>query len=569
MKIKMKTAIGGVGTFAVAAGMLVVGAANASAAAPSFQPDPNAAGTVSFYNAAGVQITSGTLSASPFAAYYVASTPALSNSGPKDAAVFYTPVLGQAPAVWQTGDIETTSQTPGAHPSYPGALATITNPVVKDDSGFADMPDHISNFTSTDSADPNVYEVRIFDGVNYWSSDVKVDTAADTWTQVYPTVKTATTLSTITANPASPADSGSTVTLSSTLTAGDATHPAGTVSLLDGATTVPGATFNAATGAVSATVNPADGAHSYSFVFTPTDTATYNGTTSATLAYAVNAPAPAAATTTAVSGPTTGTVGSPVTEHANVTSGSPAAELAAGKGSVQFKVDGANAGAPVALTATGADFAYTPADTSAHVITAAFVPADVTKYLASSDAAGVTVTATAALYAPDPQTIDVNVPQGTLVISTPYTPANPFHLGNMTLSADGTSLTSTPANFGDPAVAASATPGVNNGVTITDTRTGSTGWTASASVSDFTNGANTINGDGLSFTNVAPKYIVGNHIQSGVTPHDITAFKTAAKAFAVSNVGPGTVDVTGKLALTAPTSTLAGLYVATMTFTIV
>ncbi|WP_157749391.1 hypothetical protein [Jatrophihabitans sp. GAS493] len=171
----------------------------AVAAPPSFQPDSHAAGTISFYDASGAQITSGSLDASPLAAYYMASTPVPvwtgipgdpDAPGPKVAAVFYTPVQGQTPAAWQTGDIETTSQVIGTHPGYPGALATTTNPVVKDDSGFADMTDHISNFTSTDTTDPNIYEVRLLNsnGQLYWSSDIQVDTVANTWTQVYPVV---------------------------------------------------------------------------------------------------------------------------------------------------------------------------------------------------------------------------------------------------------------------------------------------------------------------------------------------------------------------------------------------
>jgi len=71
-----------------------------------------------------------------------------------------------------------------------------------------------------------------------------------------------------------------------------------------------------------------------------------------------------------------------------------------------------------------------------------------------------------------------------------------------------------------------------------------------------------------SFTGVTPKYIAGNAIQSGVVTNDITAFKTK-KAFATTTKGPGTVDITGTMTLTAPTSTKPGLYTATVTFTIV
>ena len=118
-------------------------------------------------------------------------------------------------------------------------------------------------------------------GAPFWQADLWIDTAAGTWTQVYPAPpapKTGTSFSAINASPASPAAHGSTVTLTSTLSAADSSHPAGTVTLFDGATAKGAASFTAATGAVSATDTPADGSHSYTFKFTPTDTGTYSGT---------------------------------------------------------------------------------------------------------------------------------------------------------------------------------------------------------------------------------------------------------------------------------------------------
>ena len=85
---------------------------------------------------------------------------------------------------------------------------------------------------------------------------------------------------------------------------------------------------------------------------------------------------------------------------------------------------------------------------------------------------------------PDPQAMVATVPAGSLVISTPYT---------------------------DPAAP------TTNGVTITDTRTGNLGWTASAQTTDFTSppgNTTPIPGDNLSFTAVTPKYLEGNGLQA-------------------------------------------------------
>jgi hypothetical protein len=223
------------------------------------------------------------------------------------------------------------------------------------------------------------------------------------------------------------------------------------------------------------------------------------------------------------------------------------------------------------LTATGADFAYTPSAPGSAAVTATFIPTGDT-YAPSADSTGVQVAATAPAYAPDPQSVVVTVPTGTLVISTPYTVANPFNLGTLALNAAGTGLSAS-APFGDPSAPAATDPGTSataNGVTITDTRPGSTGWVASAATTGFSGpGGATIPASGLSFTSVTPKYLTGNALQAGsVTGSDITSFAATPTKFATSTQGPGTVDVTGILGLKAATSTTPGLYTATVNFTI-
>lgn len=178
----------------------------------------------------------------------------------------------------------------------------------------------------------------------------------------------------------------------------------------------------------------------------------------------------------------------------------------------------------------------------------------------------------------DAQNFRVTVGAGTLVISTPYTAENPFDLGTMTVDPTGTFMHAQ-ADFGN-------TANLANGVTVTDTRTGSNTWTAQVSAGDFASGANTINSCNLGFTGVTPQYISGNALQSGVVTTDVpnggsaaiaaagdTACTTglrgpAAHTFATATPGLGSVYITGVMDLYAPTSAPAGIYDAIVTFTI-
>jgi hypothetical protein len=157
----------------------------------------------------------------------------------------------------------------------------------------------------------------------------------------------------------------------------------------------------------------------------------------------------------------------------------------------------------------------------------------------------------------------VSVPAGSLAISTPYTTENPFGLGTLLLDPEGETLTAS-AQFGT---------GPEGGITITDTRPGSSGWVASAQTTDFIGpigDPTSIDGNGLSFSAVTPSYFLGNNLTAGsVTTNPIDHFRTAKKTFAKTSAGPGTVDISGLFQLLAPTSTLPGDYTATITFTVV
>jgi hypothetical protein len=547
----------------------------ATTPATAITNDPNAAnGNIAFFDASGNRITSGT---NIHHVFDYASATTDGRTGTNKATVYFAAPDHNQPdsSNWNFNQVTASTNFPVT--TAPAPVKNITHPVATAGAADADLQSTLNLPQDTTAGYAGIIQVRLFDtgpGISqdtvFWASDIYVDTTAGTWQQVFPN-STATSISAPSATPASPAPSGTTsVSLSSTLTAADGSHPTGSVELFNGTTDLGAATFNASTGAISKSATVTDGgSYNFKFVFTPTDpTGAVLGSSSAPLAYSVKGAA--AATSTVLSGPTSTQLGTAVTIHADVKTGSPAAAVPAGSGKVQFLVDGTASGAAITVTATGADFQFNPAAAGSNTITATFTSNDTTVYLNSSDTTGVTVTTTAPQYAPAQQNVDVTVPAGTLVISTPYTVSNPFKLGTMVLDASGTQFTASAA-FGDPAAPATTNPTTaSNGVTITDTRAGSTGWTASAQTTDFTGSAATvINGDNLTFSSVTPKYLTGNKLQTGsVSTNSISAFKSAKKSFATTTQGPGTVNITGVLGLTAPTSTLAGDYTATLTFTI-
>jgi len=426
---RIAIALGSVLAVAIAllAGLLFSGGSASAAGQPSYEPDPNALGTLSFFDASGNQITSGSATAAPMAAFYMAS--GLGVAGNNKAYVsFYTPVQGQTPAAWQTGNQVTAAQTyPNA--TYPGVLGTTSNAVVKDAAADGSLDaNQIQTFPSSSTTDPNVYQVRMFtdtSGTHYYSADVLV--SGTTWTQVYPAppaTKINTSLSTPVASPSSPTPHATSVTLTSTLTASDSSHPAGSVHLFDGTADQGAATsFTASTGAVSSTLTPADGSHSYKFVFTPTSTATYNGATSAVLSYTVN-PLPAATPTTttlAVSPASPSTVGDTLTLTATV---APSAA-----GTVQF-LDGTSAiGSPVSVSGGTATRTTSALTVGTHSLTATFTPTDPTAFLGSTStpATSYTVNAAPATTTSTSLTVSPTGPVGfgtTVILSGAVTPTN-------------------------------------------------------------------------------------------------------------------------------------------------
>ena len=167
------------------------------------------------------------------------------------------------------------------------------------------------------------------------------------------------------------------------------------------------------------------------------------------------------------------------------------------------------------------------------------------------------------------------------MLTTPYNTGNPFNLGTAILDPTKSYFIAS-GSFGT-----AFGNGTQDPVTVTDTRPGDLGWTASASVTTFvstTNSSDSINAQNLSFTGVVPSYISGDALQAGsITVDQLTSGQVyaagasgsdglagAGKPFASAAPGDsvGSVNIDGTLTLKAPTSTPAGLYAATLTFTV-
>ena len=570
-----------------AGGILSLGVAGVASAAgaPPWQPDANSVGTILFFNAAGQQITGGNLTDSPIAAYVEGT--GVPRAGDTKATLYgYLPVNGVPLGSWSNDPLSSSTTYPNT--GAPGALATAALPLVTGASGdetIAQLQTNYPNLDTSTDGYAHIYELRLKTskaglGLSTTYDSVDILVSGTTWSVDYPTPTLSATTTTLTTSPTSPQTAGTSVTLTATISPA----VAGTVQFSVGGTNLgsPVAVSGATAQLITSTLPV--GTDALSAVFTPAATLAYAGSTG-TASYSVN-PAPAVGTTTALSvNPTTAAAYTSVSLSASVSNSATSAALAAGSGTVKFYDDGTdNSGSitsssvllgTVALASGGtAALSYSTFAVGAHNLVALFTPTDATVYNTSTSAP-VVFTATTPAVAPAVGSIDTSIPAGGLTISTPYSSANPFNLGAATLNTNATAFVASAA-FGS-----SSNP--SQGVTITDTRAGNLPWSATGTVTDFSNGTGgVINGQNLTFTSVTPSYIVGNALQAGsVTATNVTTASVYSASatgsdglrggphqFANATAGAGSVYIDGVLTLTSPTSTPPGSYVATLTLTV-
>jgi hypothetical protein len=592
MKLSLRSVVAGASALAITGGALAATAISASAATPPpWEPDGNALGNLTFYDASGNVVTGGSNLNHLFA--YAQGSSADSTGGTKAALYFANPQPGQNSALWpnaqDTGSVATTQ--PAA-----GVPAPINNadPVANTNTaGGANLGAFVAGQTAnTVTGYQNVWQVRIYTiaaggggsigAGTYWESDVQINPSAGTWQQIFPAVATATT-TVLSTNPASPVLTTQSVTLNAT----ESPATPGSVQFKDGATNLGSPVAVNGSGAASLPGQTfAAGSHSLSAVFTPTDTTNFSGSTGNTTLQ-VNTPATPTTTTLIVT--QDGVAGHDVSLSSTV---SPAAAA----GTLSFYDNGSTSPLdPTPVPWTGGPTATfdIPAGLAAggHSIVAKFTPTNPAVYNPSQSPAQSFFLSTPTTgpcsqtgsICTDTQNIQTAVPVGTIVINTPYTSANPLILPNMTLNSNGTEFdTSAPFRC----------------ISVTDTTAGSLPWTASALASPLTDqnppsGATvtTINGENVGLTGLTrpvagsdgalcpdtQSYTAGVSVTDNpaatppVAPADLGSAGlggTSAHSFANGVGGTGTTTLAGTLAVKAPSNTAAGTYTGTITFTV-
>lgn len=373
------TALAGVLGLGLSGAVLAVTAGSASADVPAWTPaDPNLVGTITLYDAAGAEVTSGDLSDGQIAAYAVGSD-VLPGGGSTATLFAYTPVADGGtpllPGEW-TGLQLTANTAPPA--SLPAGIPA-GKPVVPISAGATTLGQYVAGYPSSVTAAgyENVYELRLrTDGpgsasVAYDAVDILVE--GDSWSVVGTDTSVATTTTLAVTPPGASAGDPLTLTAAVTPTA------AGSVEFFDGATSLGSAVATAGT-AVRTTPAIA-GTHSYTATFTPTDPTAFKSSTSAPVSYTV---AGAVATSTALTvTPAAPKAGGNVALKATVT---PAVA-----GTVQFKDGAAAIGAPVTVASGVASLSTKVTKAGAHTFTAVFTPSDTATSTGSTGTKQVTV----------------------------------------------------------------------------------------------------------------------------------------------------------------------------------
>lgn len=549
--------------------------AGAAFAAPSWEPDANARGNLVFYDASGNVVTSGNITDSPFAAY--AGTTGASRAGDNTATLFGSlAVAGENPGLWPTDQLSGGNTYPVA-----GAPAVVETPntraVYQGISGDLSVQQLMTDFphpaSDAGTEVDGVYQIRIgtsgaTSGTDtlYWETDIKV--TGSTWTQLFPAAVATGTSTVLTANPASSQTVGSPVQLTATVTPSTAV---GSVTFEDGSTPIGSAVSTTAGVATTSTSSLTTGGHNLTAVFTPTNPASFAGSTSPAVSYTITAAAAQNTNTGLAVDTGAGTAFSPVTFTATV---SPAAA-----GTVAFSetpTGTALGSAPVnAGTAILVDGGLAAGP---HNVIATFTPANPAAFNGSASQAVPFTLGAQSFVALSTWNSDIvtTIPAGTLTISTPYgdgqgTNPPPLNLGPMTLNTAGTEFSVT---------------GTFQNIVITDTRAGALPITAKAQSSNLVDGTGTIDAQNVGLTNLVPVFIAGNGIQAGqVTTFDNPAAPGVAPGapgtqglgggfgHTIASVthGPGSFSMNGTLAVNAPSSTPASapgtVYAGTITFT--
>ena len=331
------------------------------------------AGGLLFYNAAGGLITHGSINASPFAAY-VEGTSVL-NASDKSATIYAAaPRHGETQSEWGSEALGGTTTYPNL--SAPSPIKTSKFPVYTGSVHDTDLAAFIAAYSNATTATwGGLYVIRLKTSnptstSTYDAADIKI--VGTTWSVIYPT-----SVTTVSASPASPQNYGTTVKFTASITPPSAT---GTVQFADRSADI-GSPVTVHTGKASITTSTLPvGTAIVNAIFKATTAGTSSNSVG-NMVFSVNAdPTKTTLTTTP---PTSQTFGQNVKLTASVT---PSAAV----GKVTFK-SGTTVLATKTLVSGVASFTDSALTVGAHALSAVYTPSSV-DYATSTGHATLTIT---------------------------------------------------------------------------------------------------------------------------------------------------------------------------------
>jgi len=146
----------------LAAGVVLAPAAHAGGTtAPPWEPDPSSVGGLIFYDAAGYQISGGSLTDSPVAAY-VGGTATIRSGDTRATLYGYVPVTDTAPGTWNGEALGASTTYPNA--SAPAPLNASTLPLetgALGDENFVTLMSDLPNTNAAGSGYEDLYQFRL------------------------------------------------------------------------------------------------------------------------------------------------------------------------------------------------------------------------------------------------------------------------------------------------------------------------------------------------------------------------------------------------------------------------
>jgi len=197
MTLAVRRSIASVGAATLLlSGAAALAASHASAATtPPWETgsakDVNEVGTLALFNSSGTQITSGSITSSPIAAYVVGSH---ADTGHTKATLYaYTPKSGVRASGWAGEQLSGSTTYPVTAAGAPAGVKSATGPVVTGSSSNESLSSYVADFPNkgTKTGFVNAYQLRVktsaaggtTDGT-YQSLDIIV--SGNTWVETFP-----------------------------------------------------------------------------------------------------------------------------------------------------------------------------------------------------------------------------------------------------------------------------------------------------------------------------------------------------------------------------------------------